>query len=77
MMTWTKQTNTDNAMMFTLTTVGVKETLTTPTTVTTPQVNTDKSPPTPSGPQSSSTSNVNMQPDGKYNLELYTTYVQA
>ena len=40
----------------------------TPATVTTPPGNTDRSPPTPSGPQGSSTDHGNMQlqPDGKY-----------
>ena len=41
---------------------------TTPATVTTPPGNTEKSSPTPSGPQGSSTDHANMQlqPDGKY-----------
>ena len=58
----TKQT-TDNAVMFTLTTVGGRGTSISPTAVLTPPGNTDKSPPTPSGP---CTEQANMQPDGKY-----------
>ena len=38
----------------------------TPTTSTTPQENTDKSVPTPSGPQGSSTDDANLPSDGKY-----------
>ena len=63
----TKQT-TDNAVMFTPTTVGGRGTIEeiTPTIVLTPPGNTGKSPPTPSGPQGSITKQANMQPDGKY-----------
>ena len=57
----TTEANSDN-----LATVGGTGTLTTPTTVTTPPGNTDKSHPTPSGPQGSSTDHANMQLDGKY-----------
>ena len=57
----TKQTNTDNPVMFTI--VGVGRTPTTTTPVTLPG-NTDRSPPTTSGPQGSSTDHANMQPDG-------------
>ena len=57
----TKQTGTDNPVMFTQTTVGGRET----PTITTPPGNTDKSPPTPSGPRGSSTDHANMQLDGK------------
>ena len=57
----TKQTNTDNPVMFTI--VGDRRTPTTTTPVT-PPGNTGKSPPTPSGPQGSSTDHAKMQPDG-------------
>ena len=58
----TKQTSTDNSVMFIPTIAGGSGT---PTT-TTPPGNTDKSPSTPSGPHVSSTGNATMQPDGKY-----------
>ena len=59
----TKQTSTNNPVMFKLT-VGGSGTPTTATT--TPPGNTGKSPPAPSGPHVSSTGNVTMQSDGKY-----------
>ena len=48
----------------------------TPTTGTTPPGNTDKSPPTPSGPQGSGTDYANMQLDGKYHSELYNNIMR-
>ena len=57
---YTKQTNTDNPVMFTI----VGDRTSTTTTPVTPPWNTDKSSPTPSGPQGSSTDHANMQPDG-------------
>ena len=59
--------NIDNPVMFILTIVGGSGT---PTT-TTPPGNTDKSPSTPTGPHVSITSNVTMQPDGKYVTCMY------
>ena len=58
------------------TTVANRGTPTTPTTLTTLQGNTDKSPPTPSGPQGSGTDYANMQLDGKYYSELYNNIMR-
>ena len=59
----TKQTSTDNPVMFTRTPVGGRGT---PATLTTPPGNTDKSAPTPSEPQGASTDHANMPSDGRY-----------
>ena len=62
---WTKQTDTENAMAFTQTTVGGRET---PTTLPTTSARSDQSPSMPSAPQGASTDSATMQPDGKYYL---------
>ena len=73
----TKQTNTENPVMFAPVVVGrgtptistaivTRGTPTAPTSVTAPQGNADRSPPTPSGPQASSMDHATMKLDGKY-----------
>ena len=63
MMAWTKQTNTENAMTFTQTTVEGRET---PTKVATTPARSDQSPSMTSGPQGASTEHATMQTDGKH-----------
>ena len=74
MQAYVHQTNKLCLVVFTPTTLGGRGTPT-PTVVGTP-VNTDRSPPTPSGPQGSSTEHANMLSDGKYLTNMYEQHLK-